>query len=86
MLRVMHLDMSPVTHTADAAHPSRDTWSGSRGVSDPWGRGRGRPAGRRPGSLTPRLLYKPAFPAGIERRPALAGAAGVHAPKVLLRP
>jgi hypothetical protein len=61
-----------------------DMYAGSRDVSDPWGRGRGRSAGRRPGSLTSRLHSRPEFPAGTERRPTVADAADARAPNMLL--
>ena len=67
-----------------ASYMYSDMRAGSRDVSDPWGRGRERSAGRRPGSLTSRLPYKPGFPAGTARRPAVTDAVGAVGANVLL--
>jgi hypothetical protein len=65
-----------------AAYIPTDVYARSRGVSDPWGRGRNQSPGRRGGSLTPWLRYSSRF-RGRHRPPADArSAARVHRAQV----
>src|SRR2546426_4947489 len=76
--------MRPVHTRCMYGYMYGDMRADRRDVSDPRGRGRDRSPGRRGGSLTSRLRYKPGFPAGTARRPAVTDAAGAVAANMLL--